>query len=98
MARVASILAVLAAAGAVASWIAGALFYARTLRTLASERRQSRTTWLAIAAWPFAIARLQGAAAAQAANVNKALVALFACLIVAAAATSVATNLARVYR
>jgi hypothetical protein len=98
MAQVASILAVLAAAGAIVSWVAGALFYARTLRTLGSERRRPRMTWLAVAAWPFATARIEGAAAAQAANVNKALVALLACLIVAAAATSVATNLARVSR
>ena len=42
--------------------------------------------------------RLQGAAAAHAAKVNKALVAFFACLMVAVAAISVATNLARVSR
>ena len=98
MAQVASIVAVLAAAGVIASWVAGALFHSRTLRTLASEREQPRTTWLAVAAWPFAIARLEGAAAAHAANVNKALVAFLACLMLAVAATSVATNLARVSR
>jgi hypothetical protein len=98
MAQLASIVAVLAAAGAIASWIAGAWFYARTLRTLAAGGERPGTTWLAVAAWPFAMSRLRGAAAANAANVNKALVAVLACLTVAAAATSVATNLARVSR
>jgi hypothetical protein len=54
--------------------------------------------WLAIVAWPFALGRLKGAAAAHASKVNKALVAFLACLMVAVAATSVATNLARVSR
>jgi hypothetical protein len=106
MALFASIVACLAFAGALASWIAGAWFYARTLRALAAERGQTRLAWLAIAAWPFALGRLKGAPAADAAsvnvahaaNVNKALVAFIACLMVAVAATSVATNLARVSR
>jgi len=95
MAQVAFIVVYLALAGALASWIAGAWFYMRTLRALASERELS---WLAVVAWPFALGRLKGAAVASAANVNKALVAFLACLMLAAAATSVATNLARVSR
>ncbi len=59
-----------------------------------SKRTRS---WLAVIGWPFAIARLKGTAESDA-NVNKALVAFLACLMVAAAATSVATNLARVSR
>ncbi len=102
MAQLAFIVAFLALAGALVSWIAGAWFYARTLRGLAAERGQTRLTWLAIVgamiAWPFGLARLKGAAAAHAAQVNKALVAFLACLMVAVAATSVATNLARVSR
>jgi hypothetical protein len=98
MAELASIVAVLAAAGAVASWIAGAWFYARTLRTLSRECERTGSSWLAIAAWPLALARIKGATADHAANVNKAFVAVFACLTVAVAATSVATNLARVSR
>jgi hypothetical protein len=99
MSQVAFIVVYLALAGAVASWIAGAWFYAQSLRALAAEGGPARRlTWLAIVAWPLALGRLQGAAAAHAANVNKALVAFFACLIVAFAATSVATNLARVSR
>jgi hypothetical protein len=94
----ASIIASLALTGALASWIAGAWFYARTLRTLSAERGQARAGWLVVVAWPFALKRLEGSAAVHAASVNKALVAFFACLTVAAAATSVATNLARVSR
>ena len=96
MAVFAFIVAGLAFLGALACWIAGAWFYATTLRALAGE--PSRLTWLAVAAWPFAIGRLKGAGAANAANVNKALVAFIACLMVGFAATSVATNLARVSR
>jgi hypothetical protein len=98
MALFASIVASLAFIGAIASWIVGAWFYARTLRALGSERGQTRLAWLAIVGWPFALGRLKGAAAAHAANVNKALVAFLACLTLAVAATSVATNLARVSR
>ena len=97
MSQFAAIVAYLALAGAIASWIAGAWFYAVTLRALVGERR-SRTHWLAVAGWPFALGRLKGAASADASQVNKALVAFIACLMVAAAATSVATNLARVSR
>ena len=97
MSQFAAIVAYLALAGAIASWIAGAWFYAATLRALAGERRGG-THWLAVAGWPFALGRLKGAASANASQVNKALVALIACLMVAAAATSVATNLARVSR
>jgi hypothetical protein len=98
MSQFAAIVAYLALAGAVASWIAGAWFYASTLRQLSEQPEHGRTTWLAVAAWPFALRRLKGAAAAQAAHVNKALIVFLACLTVAAAATSVATNLARVSR
>jgi hypothetical protein len=95
MAQLAFIVVYLALAGALVSWIAGAWFYARTLRADADKRGRS---WLAVVAWPFALGRLKGAAAAPAAKVNKALVAFLACLLVAMAATSVATNLARVSR
>jgi hypothetical protein len=96
MALFASIVASLAFIGAIASWIVGAWFYARTLRTL--EHTPTRLAWIAIVAWPFARGRLEGAAVEQAAKVNKALVAFLACLTLAVAATSVATNLARVSR
>jgi hypothetical protein len=98
MVLLASIIASLALIGALASWIAGAWFYARTLRALSMERGQAPAGWLVVVAWPFALKRLEGRTAAHAASINKALVAFFACLTVAAAATSVATNLARVSR
>ena len=98
MSQFAAIVACLALAGAIVSWIAGAWFYAATLRALAGGPGRGRDNWLAVAGWPFALGRLKGAPSADASQVNKALVAFIACLMVAAAATSVATNLARVSR
>ena len=97
MATAAYIVAGLAGAGAIACWIVGAVFYVTTLRAI-SQTPERGLMLRAIVAWPFAVGRLQGEAAANAANVNKALVAFFACLIVAFSAISVATNLARVSR
>jgi hypothetical protein len=92
MQSVSTILVYLALAGAFASWIAGAVFYARTLRALGDD---TRLKWLAVVAWPFAISRLKGGAPEPAANVNKALVAFIACLMIGAAAFSASTNLHR---
>ena len=91
------IVAGLAVVGALACWIAGAWYYAYALRTLDAGKPR-RLAWLAFVAWPFLTGRLKGAAAVPAALVNKSLVVFLACLLVAAAATSVATNLARVTR
>jgi hypothetical protein len=90
MASIAMIVALLAAAGAVASWIIGAVFYARAL---AERAERSQTTWLSVIAWPFALARVRNSAGAS--RLNKALVAFLACAMIGAAATSVATNLHR---
>jgi hypothetical protein len=92
----AAIVACLALAGAVASWIVGAWGYAAAARKLSAESK--KPGWLAVAAWPFALRRIKGAASNDTVQVNKALIAFFACLTVAIAATSVATNLARVSR
>jgi hypothetical protein len=94
MATFATLITVLALMGAVASWIVGAVFFARTLAAI----DDSGTRWLAVVAWPFATARIKGAAAEHAARVNKALVAFIACLMIAAAAWSAATNLHRLAR
>jgi hypothetical protein len=90
-----TVLACLGFAGALASWIAGAVFYARALRTLGTG---GSAQWLAIAAWPLALSRIKGATAVPAALVNKSLVAFFACLMIAFAAFSVSANLHRVAR
>ena len=97
MATLATIVAVAALFGAIASWIAGAMFFVRTQRALSSERNGKQMLFAAVA-WPFASRRMTGDAALHAANVNKALVAFFTCLMIAAAATSLATNLSRVLR
>ena len=93
MASAASVLTWIALAGALLSWIAGAVFFFRTL-----SATDGRTRWLAVVAWPLVRKRLTGAAAGHADRVNKALVAFFACLMVAAAAWSVAANLHRLAR
>jgi hypothetical protein len=92
MQSVSTVLVYFAFAGALASWIAGAVFYARTLRALGDD---SPLKWLAIVAWPFAVARIKGAAAEPAANVNKALVAFMTCILIGVAAFSASTNLHR---
>ena len=89
MATVAYIVAGLAVAGAVASWIVGAVFYVRTLRAISQDPQQRGLMSRAIFAWMFTVGRLQGAAAAHASIVNKALVAFLVCVIVAVAAISV---------
>ncbi len=98
MALLATILGILALAGAVASWVIGAWFYARARRSAAAggAGASGRGLVVALATWPFARGAL--AVAADRDNINKALVAFFACLMLAVAATSVATNLARVSR
>ena len=92
MQSVSTILAYLAFAGAIASWIAGAVFFVRTLRAISGERW---LMWTAIVAWPFAISRIKGAGADHAANVNKALVAFMACILIGVAAFSASANLHR---
>jgi hypothetical protein len=93
MVTVAFAVVYLALAGAIVSWIVGAVYFVRTLASLGGERHALR--WLAIVAWPFAVGRLKGAGGGYAAVVNKALVAFMACIMVLLAGISVATNLAR---
>jgi hypothetical protein len=83
----------LALAGALASFLAGAVFSARTPASAGGPLR-----WLAILVWPLAMARFKDAAGEQAARLNKALVAFIACLMIAAAAWSAAANLHRFAR
>ena len=98
MAQIAYIIAGCAVAGALASWIVGAVYSVRTLHAISASPAQRPLLLRALVAWPFAARHLQGEAADHAGTVNKALVAFIACLIVAISAVSVATNLARVSR
>jgi hypothetical protein len=92
MPGIATILAYLAFAGAVASWIAAVVFGVRALRELSDNRP---LMWLALVAWPFAVPRMQDAAAEHAANANKALVAFMVCILVGVSAFSASVNLHR---
>jgi hypothetical protein len=96
MATAAFILVGLAVVGAFASWIVGAVYYVKTLQAVSHDPQQRALMSRAIFSWMFTVGRLQGQASAHASIVNKALVAFLACVIVAAAAISIATNLARV--
>ncbi|HXF88379.1 MAG TPA: hypothetical protein VNK48_08515 [Xanthobacteraceae bacterium] len=97
MGAVATFVAVLALVGAAASWIAGMVYYLRTLQSI-SGARAGRLRWYAVVAWPFVLKRLSGGAAENAMKVNKALVAFITCIMIAIAAISVATNLSRISR
>jgi hypothetical protein len=83
MEAVSTVLVYIAFAGAIASWIAGAVFSARAGAGLVSV------------VWPFAIGRIRAAGGEPAAQVNKAMVAFVACLLVGFAAFSAAANLHR---
>jgi hypothetical protein len=89
MQTVSTLLVYLASIGAVASFIAGAVLYARALPN------DSLLGRLSIVVWPFAIARARKVGGEPAAKVNKALVAFIACLLVVTAAFSASTNLHR---
>ena len=97
MSTLATIVAVVALIGAVVSWVFGAVSYARTLRVLSSEGNR-KLMWRAVFAWLFASRQMTGQAAVDSSNVNKALVAFFTCLMIAAAAFSLSVNLSRLSR
>jgi len=91
MPSLATILAYLGFAGALASWIAGAVFCARSLATLPDSRA---LMLLAPFAWPL-IGRAKRAGEAAAARLNKAMVAFIACMLIGSAAFAASANLSR---
>ena len=84
MAVISTILVYLSLIGAAVSFIAGAVYAPRAPSAGA----------LSIV-WPFAIGRIRRAGGEPAAQVNKALVAFIACILVGVAAFSASTNLHR---
>ena len=95
MGSVAITILVLTLLGALAAWIVGAIYYARSLRTLEIAVPEPWAA-LSIAAWPFATKRIASASAETASVVNKALVALIVCVTVGVVTISLSTNLNRV--
>jgi hypothetical protein len=91
MGRIAIVVLVLALAGALASFIIGAVHYSRAVREL-----DGSVNWALVAVWPFARSRLASATPETMARVNKAQIALIVCLTFAAATVSLSTNLNRV--
>jgi hypothetical protein len=80
---ISTILVFLAAAGLIASYVAGAIFSARA------------GAGALTVVWPLAVGRIRRAGGEPASQVNKALVAFIACLLVGAAAFSASANLHR---
>ncbi|MBX6424718.1 MAG: hypothetical protein IRZ09_02145 [Variibacter sp.] len=97
MGALATGLLVLTLAGAAVSWAVAAVYGLRILAAVEGPERALRRR-LAVAAWPFAATRLQGAADREAAVVNKAIVAFFVCMTLAAITISLATNLNRIMK
>ena len=85
----------LALAGALASWIVGAIYYSRSLRTLETAVGEPWAA-LSILVWPFTTKRIASASSDTASVVNKALVALIVCLTLGVATISLSTNFNRV--
>ena len=85
---------VLALAGAVASWMIGAMYFVRSLH----EVERPAAVWPAVIVWPFATKRIASAPVETTRVVNKALVALLVCLTLGAATISYSTNLNRFAR
>jgi len=95
MSSVATIVVVLALAGLVASWIMGAT---ATMQAARAQPGRANAA-LALVAWPFMAGRLKDISPPEySVRVNKALVALFVCAMVAAASFSLAANLSRISR
>jgi hypothetical protein len=92
MPGISTILAYLGFAGALASWIAGAVFCAQALM---AERGNRVMAFLSPIAWPFALSRVRRLGEAAAARLNKALVAFIACMLLGTAAFAAAANLSR---
>ena len=95
MGSVAITILVLTLLGALAAWVVGAVYYARSLRTLEIAVAEPWAA-LSIAAWPFATRRIASASSETASVVNKALVALIVFVTLVAATISLSTNLNRV--
>jgi hypothetical protein len=91
MPGLATILAYLGFAGALASWIAGAVFCVRALAALPDGRA---LMLLAPFAWPL-ITRAKQASETAATQRNKALVAFIACMLIGSAAFAASANLSR---
>lgn len=97
MTTLATIVTILALAGAFASWVVGAMNFFFTLRVPSGEGNRKRI-WYAMVAWPFASRTMNGEAAVYSSRVNKAMVAFFTCLMIAATAFSLSANLSRLSR
>jgi hypothetical protein len=86
---------VLTLIGALASWIVGAIYYARTLRSLETALGEPWAI-LSIIIWPFTTSRIAAGSAETARVVNKAMVALIVFLTLSVTTISLSTNFNRI--
>lgn len=94
MGPVATTFLALSIAGAIASWIVGAIYFARCLALLDASAGASR--WALAVAWPFSLSRLRGAAGEHAGVVNKAIIVFIVCVTLAVLTISLSTNYNRI--
>jgi hypothetical protein len=97
MATIATIVAVAALIGAVASWLYGAWNFVCMLRVLSGQSSPGQIAY-ALVAWPFVSRPVTEATAIHAAQINKSLVAFIGCVMLAVTAISLSTNLSRLSR
>jgi hypothetical protein len=81
--------------GALASWIVGAVAYARALPAMGHRARQP-AQWPLLIGWPFALPRLRQAAAAEALTASRAMIVFIICITAAVTTISLSTNLTRI--
>jgi hypothetical protein len=81
--------------GALVSWVAGAVSYARALPALGGNARHPKQ-WPGVVGWPFALGRLRSAGAKEAITASRAMIVFCICMTLAVTTISLSTNLTRI--
>jgi len=84
--------------GAFASWIFGAITYARALPAMGRMRAVHPAQWLGVIAWPFALGRLRASGSDAALTASRAIIVFFICMTLAVTTISLSTNLTRIMK
>ena len=83
--------------GALASWIFGAVTYARALPAMGTSAVHP-TQWLGVIAWPFALGRLRASTPESALAASRAIIVFVICMTLAVTTISLSTNLTRIMK
>ena len=81
--------------GALASWIVGAVTYARALPKMGAKASHP-VQWVRMIVWPFALGRLRAASASDALIASRAMIVFVICMTLAVTTISLSTNLTRI--